>query len=79
MLTLSSDDKPALRLEVIELPPKCDDPEYVKSLNDYPGILALAMNKVDGKLEPVPFVVPGARFNEMYNWDSVSKEGKVMC
>ena len=24
------------------------------------------------KLEPLPFIVPGARFNEMYYWDSVS-------
>ena len=24
------------------------------------------------KLEALPFVVPGARFNEMYYWDSVS-------
>lgn len=23
-------------------------------------------------LDPLPFVVPGARFNEMYYWDSVS-------
>jgi hypothetical protein len=50
----------------------------VKSLNDKPGILALAMDrKVDPvtkqvKLEAVPFVVPGARFNEKYGWDSVS-------
>lgn len=29
--------------------------------------------KADGTLEALPFVVPGARFNEMYNWDSVSK------
>ena len=60
------------------LPKHCDDPAFVKSLNDKPGILALAMSrKMDPttgkvKLEPLPFIVPGARFNEKYGWDSVS-------
>ncbi|EKM58523.1 glycoside hydrolase family 37 protein [Phanerochaete carnosa HHB-10118-sp] len=68
-------EKPHLNLDVKMLPPKCDDPNFVKSLNDKPGILALAMNEVDdpkgGKtLKGVPFIVPGARFNELYNWDS---------
>ena len=59
------------------LPRKCDDPAFVKALNDEPGILALAMDrKVDPitnkvKLEALPFIVPGARFNEKYGWDSV--------
>lgn len=66
-------ERPHLKLKVIQLPKECDDPEYVKSLNEKPGILALAMKKgTDGKLEALPFAVPGARFNEMYNWDSVS-------
>ncbi|MFT5890615.1 MAG: alpha,alpha-trehalase, partial [Dokdonia sp.] len=39
---------------------------YVKSINEKPGVLALALQ--DGK--GVPFVVPGGRFNEMYGWDS---------
>lgn len=54
------------------LPPNCDDPEFVKTLNDKPGILALAMKQVPGGLEALPFIVPGARFNEKYGWDSVS-------
>ncbi|RSH94103.1 alpha,alpha-trehalase nth1 [Saitozyma podzolica] len=68
--------KPNLNLSVERLPIQCDDPYFVKSLNDKPGILALAMDrKVDPvtkqvKLEAVPFVVPGARFNEKYGWDS---------
>jgi alpha,alpha-trehalase len=42
----------------------------VKSLDNKPGILALAMNEVDdgqgGKtLRDNPFTVPGARFNEV--------------
>ncbi|BEJ11838.1 hypothetical protein CspHIS471_0202980 [Cutaneotrichosporon sp. HIS471] len=66
-----SRNRPHLKLEVVQLPKHCDDPEYVKSLNERPGILALAMKKNEaGKLEALPFVVPGARFNEMYNWDS---------
>ena len=73
----SARQKPNLNLEVKILPVKCDDPAFVKTLNDAPGILALAMErKVDPatqktKLEAVPFIVPGARFNEKYGWDSV--------
>lgn len=62
--------KPHLNLDVQVLPKKCDDPLFVKSLNDKPGLLALAMNEVDngkgGKtLKGIPFIVPGARFNEV--------------
>lgn len=69
-----SEEKPHLKLQVEQLP-KDITAEYVKSLNDKPGILALAMKKItkeDGtpSLEGIPFVVPGARFNELYNWDS---------
>ena len=51
--------------EVVILPKKIT-PDYVKSINDKPGLLALKIK--DGK--GVPFVVPGGRFNEMYGWDS---------
>ncbi|KAG0343337.1 alpha,alpha-trehalase nth1 [Podila humilis] len=66
--------KPQLHLEVEQLPKKIT-PEYVQSINEKPGILALAMTKFvdeDGHetLKGVPFVVPGGRFNEMYGWDS---------
>ncbi|EJU04826.1 alpha trehalase [Dacryopinax primogenitus] len=68
-------EKPHLGLRVEVLPKKCDDPQFVKSLNDKPGILALAMrDAVDENgiktLKGIPFIVPGARFNELYNWDS---------
>ena len=52
-------------LEVVILP-KGITPEYVKSINEKPGVLALALQEGKG----VPFVVPGGRFNEMYGWDS---------
>lgn len=52
-------------LEVLVLPESIS-PEYVKSINNTPGILALALHDQKG----VPFVVPGGRFNEMYGWDS---------
>ena len=77
-LTSSAREKPNLHLEVVMLPIKCDDPAFVKTLNEKPGILALAMDRqVDPstrkvKLEALPFIVPGARFNEKYGWDSVS-------
>jgi neutral trehalase len=40
-------------------------------INDKPGLLALAMDKVVGangkeELKGWPFVVPGGRFNELY-------------
>ncbi|KAI6108140.1 glycoside hydrolase family 37 protein [Pisolithus sp. B1] len=68
-------DKPHMNLDVQVLPEKNDDPYFVKSLNPKPGLLALAMEEVDdGKggrtLKGIPFIVPGARFNELYNWDS---------
>ncbi|KAJ7592887.1 alpha,alpha-trehalase-neutral trehalase [Mycena floridula] len=68
-------EKPHMNLDVQVLPEKPDDPAFVKSLNSKPGILALAMNEIDdgqgGKtLKGIPFIVPGARFNELYNWDS---------
>lgn len=77
-LTISARAKPDLKLDVQVLPPKCDDPAFVMSLNDKPGILALAMEEKDGKLEALPFIVPGARFNEKYGWDSVSLFPSVM-
>lgn len=63
-------EKPHMNLDVQVLPEKPDDPVFVKSLNSKPGILALAMNEVDdGKggrtLKGIPFIVPGARFNEV--------------
>lgn len=64
-----ANDRPHLKLQVERLP-KDLTPEYVKSINDKPGILTLAMEKVNGKMQGVPFVVPGGRFNEMYGWDS---------
>jgi alpha,alpha-trehalase len=63
-------EKPHMNLDVQVLPPKPDDPQFVKSLNSKPGLLALAMHEVDddngGKtLKGIPFIVPGARFNEV--------------
>ncbi|WP_224488572.1 trehalase family glycosidase [Robertkochia flava] len=50
----------------VEVLPENITPEYVKSINDKPGILSLKLENGRG----VPFVVPGGRFNEMYGWDS---------
>ncbi|KAJ5217152.1 Neutral trehalase [Penicillium chermesinum] len=68
-------NNPELRLDVIMLDANIT-PDYVMSLVDKPGLLALAMQtKLNDKtqeeeLEGVPFVVPGGRFNELYGWDS---------
>ncbi|MFV5694625.1 trehalase family glycosidase [Flavobacterium sp. LB3P122] len=44
--------------------------EYVDTLDEKPGILALALERKTYSFQGVPFVVPGGRFNEMYGWDS---------
>jgi alpha,alpha-trehalase len=51
---------------LVEKLPEKITPEYVKSINHKPGILALKLENNKG----TPFVVPGGRFNEMYGWDS---------
>lgn len=74
-----AEERPALNIQVEGLP-KSITPDFTRDLNDRPGLLALAMKKVKSKqggedievLKGIPFIVPGARFNELYNWDSVS-------
>jgi alpha,alpha-trehalase len=58
-----------LPVEAIQLPEHVS-PQYVKAINYKPGILSLKLEKQDGEIKGVPFVVPGGRFNEMYGWDS---------
>ena len=71
----ASKNQPDLHLEV-EYLPKDITPEYVKSINDKPGLLALAMETTHDPstgeecLVSFPYVVPGGRFNELYGWDS---------
>ncbi|CCC70219.1 hypothetical protein NCAS_0E01490 [Naumovozyma castellii] len=71
----ASQMNPSLKLEV-EYLPKDITPEYVKSLNGTPGLLALAMeehvNPSTGEKSLIgfPYAVPGGRFNELYGWDS---------
>ncbi|CAO3599489.1 unnamed protein product [Absidia cylindrospora] len=66
-------DRPQLHL-IVEYLPQDITPEFVRGINDRPGLLTLAMRKVaDGNTSTMvgePFVVPGGRFNEMYGWDS---------
>nr|BAO72962.1 trehalase2 [Moniliella megachiliensis] len=71
-------DRPDMDL-VIEILPHMSKvtPEMVRDFNEKPGLLALDMEEVEDpahpgqkKLRGKPFVVPGARFNELYNWDS---------
>ena len=69
-------EHPEMDLEVIWLNEKCDDPAYVRDLNEAPGLLAIEMERVADTPEGepdyrgLPFVVPGGRFNELYGWDS---------
>ncbi|MBW0464184.1 hypothetical protein O181_003899 [Austropuccinia psidii MF-1] len=68
--------QPQLGLIIEQLPKSSEiTPRFVCALNHKPGILALAMKKVKEaggpeQLQGIPFVVPGSRFNELYNWDS---------
>ncbi|KAK4699912.1 alpha,alpha-trehalase, partial [Phenoliferia sp. Uapishka_3] len=67
-------ERPQLGLVVDTLPSNWDA-KWVRSKNESPGILALAMRETkregqDSDFVGIPFVVPGARFNELYNWDS---------
>ncbi|TIB65837.1 hypothetical protein E3P78_00394 [Wallemia ichthyophaga] len=64
-------EKPQLNLRVEMLPAHPDNPAFVRSISTKPGLLALEMRESsNGQLEGIPFVVPGARFNEIYYWDS---------
>ena len=67
-------DTPGMNLDVQWLPESDITADFIRSLNDKPGILALEMEVDDSKgrddLVGLPFVVPGGRFNELYNWDS---------
>ncbi|OQN98613.1 Neutral trehalase [Cryoendolithus antarcticus] len=69
-------EHPNMRLDVQWLNEKCDDNEYVRDLNNAPGLLAVAMKRIadtpegEPDFEGLPFVVPGGRFNELYGWDS---------
>ncbi|KAI9708336.1 MAG: alpha,alpha-trehalase nth1 [Bogoriella megaspora] len=72
-----ADENPDIRLDVQWLKEPCDDPEYVRDLNDAPGLLAVAMEEFvkdpetgEKDFRGMPFVVPGGRFNELYGWDS---------
>ncbi len=56
-------------LKVVQLPKEIS-PQYVCSINDEGGILALALKEENGIISGLPFAVPGGRFNEMYGWDS---------
>ena len=64
----------ALEIELpnfkVEILPENYSVEYVETLNEKPGILALALEQKIYSLQGIPFVVPGGRFNEMYGWDS---------
>ncbi|MDO5056439.1 MAG: trehalase family glycosidase [Lautropia sp.] len=57
------------QIEVVPLPaPETLTEADHARIDERPGLLAL---KVDaGSGQPLPYVVPGGRFNEMYGWDS---------
>lgn len=54
----------------VVLLPKNITPEFALTINEKPGLLALALVEKNNEIHGQPFVVPGGRFNEMYGWDS---------
>ena len=54
--------KEITKLKVQTLP-KNISPEYVMSINEKPGLLALALTQKSGTIKGQPFVVPGGRFS----------------
>lgn len=58
---------PKIKVEIL---PNEISPEFVLSISDKSGLLALALYENEGVTQGQPFVVPGGRFNEMYGWDS---------
>lgn len=69
-------DDPSMNLDVQWLPEGEFTGEFIQSINTKPGILALEMdfpkdkNSGEQEIVALPFIVPGDRFNELYNWDS---------
>ncbi len=59
-----------LKINVEFLPEKIT-PVYVKDLEGKHGLLSLGLYETEeGRIQGIPYVVPGGRFNEMYGWDS---------
>lgn len=69
-------EHPQMNLDVQWLSTDPGNEEYVRDLNDAPGLLALEMERVkdtangERDYRGLPFIVPGGRFNELYGWDS---------
>ena len=70
-------ERPKMHLDVQWLPEGEISADFIRDLNHKPGILALEMEVLsrDSRTEPkelkgLPFIVPGGRFNELYNWDA---------
>ncbi len=71
--TKIKENHPEIHLDVQWLPKDEVTSQFIKSLNAKPGTLALEMEEDEsakGGFRGLPFIVPGGRFNELYNWDS---------
>lgn len=56
------------QIEIVELPAPPFSDRHLAEIDRKSGLLALKYDKASGR--PLPYVVPGGRFNEMYGWDS---------
>lgn len=56
------------QIEIVELPAPPFSDGLLAEIDRKPGLLALKYDSESGS--PLPYVVPGGRFNEMYGWDS---------
>ena len=68
-------ERPEINLDVQWLPKGTWSGDFIRGLNEKPGVLALEMESAQnasnsGELRAEPFIVPGGHFNELYDWDS---------
>lgn len=61
---------PQLTFKVSQLPTDLRSRDLFQLLRKHPGLLALQVRENNSRLEPVQYIVPGQRFNELYGWDS---------
>jgi alpha,alpha-trehalase len=68
--TVERNRSPALKVVVLPSPDKVTG-TFVRNLDGAHGLLSLALKtNADGTIVGAPYVVPGGRFNELYDWDS---------
>ena len=67
---LAKNRSPELKIVLLPSPDKITG-EFVRNLDGAHGLLSLGLEtNAEGMVVGTPYVVPGGRFNELYDWDS---------